>query len=237
MTVASKPALRVGARILLLNPVDEVLLIHARDPEDPGHHWWNCPGGGQEPGEKLVDTARREIAEATGLVVDEIGRKLWTRESTFTYRGREHHRLDHVYLARTDDTAPRTATRHTTNERAGLIERRWWCGSDLADCRDKLLPAQLPDLLRALLDDRFPRSLALTACDSPRRRGHIAGRVDAWRFARETTEPPGRPAAEPSTGRTGHELPQPPPVSGRSRGADSRRRRGRSPGWPSGSSR
>ncbi|GLY42998.1 hypothetical protein Amsp01_090210 [Amycolatopsis sp. NBRC 101858] len=76
MTVASEPALRVGARVLLLNSDEEVLLIHARDPHDPGHHWWELPGGGQDPGEKLEDTALREIAEETGLVLDEIGRKL-----------------------------------------------------------------------------------------------------------------------------------------------------------------
>ncbi|MGW5722857.1 NUDIX hydrolase [Amycolatopsis sp. NPDC003865] len=164
MTVPSEPALRVGARILLLNHADEVLLIHARDPDDPAHHWWELPGGGQDPGEKLEDTARREIAEETGLVLDEIGRKLWTRESRFTYRGRDHHRLDHVYLARTDTTTPRAALRHTANERAGLIERRWWSAAAVSTCRDKLLPAELPDLLQAILDDRFPLTpLALTA--------------------------------------------------------------------------
>ncbi|WP_439382163.1 NUDIX hydrolase [Amycolatopsis lexingtonensis] len=164
MTVASEPALRVGARVLLLNRDNEVLLIHARDPDNPDHHWWELPGGGQDPGEKLEDTARREIAEETGLVLDEIGRKLWTRESRFTYRDREHHRLDHVYLARTDDTTQRTAVRHSANERVGLIERRWWSAAAIATCRDKLLPAELPDLLQALLDDRLPATpLALTA--------------------------------------------------------------------------
>jgi hypothetical protein len=29
---------RVGARVLLLDPVDRVLLIHALDPADPEHH-------------------------------------------------------------------------------------------------------------------------------------------------------------------------------------------------------
>ncbi|MGW3960107.1 NUDIX hydrolase [Amycolatopsis sp. NPDC005003] len=164
MTVASEPALRVGARVLLLNPADEVLLIHARDPDNPGHHWWELPGGGQDPGEKLEDTARREIAEETGLVLDEIGRKLWTRESRFTYRGRQHHRLDHVYLARTDHDAPQVALRHTANERAGLIERRWWSSAELSGCADKLLPAELPGLLQMLLDNRFPTApAALTA--------------------------------------------------------------------------
>lgn len=164
MTAASEPALRVGARVLLLNRDDEVLLIHARDPDAPSHHWWELPGGGQEPGEKLEDTARREIAEETGLVLDEIGRKLWTRESRFTYRGQEHHRLDHVYLARTDHDTPQVALRHSANERAGLIERRWWSAAAVATCRNKLLPAELPDLLQALLDGRLLATpLALTA--------------------------------------------------------------------------
>jgi hypothetical protein len=30
---------RLGARVLLLDPFDRVLLIHARDPDDPSHHW------------------------------------------------------------------------------------------------------------------------------------------------------------------------------------------------------
>jgi 8-oxo-dGTP pyrophosphatase MutT (NUDIX family) len=106
VTSAREPALRVGARVLLLNRDDDVLLIHARYPDDRGHVWWELLGGGQDPGEKLENTARHEIAEETGLVLDKIGRKLWTRESRFIYRGREHHRLDHVYLARTDAADP-----------------------------------------------------------------------------------------------------------------------------------
>lgn len=44
---------RIGARVLLLDHLNRVLLMHARDPDDPDHHWWELPGGGLDDGESL----------------------------------------------------------------------------------------------------------------------------------------------------------------------------------------
>lgn len=158
----SAVAPRVGARVLLLDPADRVLLIHALDPADPDHHWWELPGGGLDEGEHLRAAARREVAEETGIMLPTLGRELWVRESRFRYNDRDHHRVEHVFLGRTATTAPQVAPKPTENEKAGLIERRWWPADELRLCRDKLLPAELPSLLGDLLADRFsPTPLVL----------------------------------------------------------------------------
>jgi ADP-ribose pyrophosphatase YjhB (NUDIX family) len=44
-----------------------VLLIRRGTPPNAGH--WSLPGGGQELGETVAETARRELLEETGMTV------------------------------------------------------------------------------------------------------------------------------------------------------------------------
>ena len=61
---------------------------------DGGEEWYILPGGGQESGEQLADTVRREVAEELGLEVNPT-------ELVFVVegvQGERFHRVDLVFL-------------------------------------------------------------------------------------------------------------------------------------------
>ena len=54
---------RRGARLVLLDRADRVLMVQGHDVDQPERHWWFTPGGGIDPGESSVEAAVRELRE------------------------------------------------------------------------------------------------------------------------------------------------------------------------------
>jgi 8-oxo-dGTP pyrophosphatase MutT (NUDIX family) len=65
--VGTRPLILPGAEVLLFDSLNRLLLQQRSDTGE-----WAIPGGMMEPGETFEQTARREVAEETGLIVGEL---------------------------------------------------------------------------------------------------------------------------------------------------------------------
>lgn len=64
--VGHQPIILPGSVVLILNSENEVLLQKRRDGG------WGLPGGLMEMGESLEETAKREVMEETGFLIDKL---------------------------------------------------------------------------------------------------------------------------------------------------------------------
>ncbi|PTU58149.1 NUDIX hydrolase [Sphaerisporangium cinnabarinum] len=147
---------RRGARVLLLDDADRILLARGHDVDQPERSWWFTIGGGVDPGESDVDAALREVHEETGLRLDPgalVG-PVYTRSAIFDFY-RQHCRQDEVlFLARVagaDGDGGLSRDGWTDVELDVVDEMRWWALDDLRGVRIEVFPESLPDLVAPLL--------------------------------------------------------------------------------------
>ena len=65
--VGHKPLLSIGATIIVTNNHGQILLNLRSDTKT-----WGIPGGAMELGETIEETAKRELLEETGLILEEF---------------------------------------------------------------------------------------------------------------------------------------------------------------------
>ncbi len=142
---------RAAARVLLIDDSGAVLLLRGCDPLRPAAGtWWMTPGGGADPGETSEAAARREVREETGFEVGDLGPVVFRRIAEFEFEGvhyRQHEEMFSVRCRRftLDDSG------WSEVERRSVLEHRWWTLADLVATDETLHPAELPQILRALL--------------------------------------------------------------------------------------
>ena len=144
---------RRGARLILLDAADRVLMVRGHDVDDPGRSWWFTVGGGIDAGEAGVDAAVRELREETGLVVaagDVVG-PVATRRAVFDFAARTVRQDEEFYVARLDAPGPIATDGWTDVERAFMDEVRWWTLDDLELVAEEVFPAEFVPLVRDLL--------------------------------------------------------------------------------------
>ena len=128
---------------------DRVLLIHLRPPRIGD--FYELPGGGVRPGERLADTVRREVREETGFSV-EAHELLWVREYVATNHDYAslnppgHHAVE--LMVRCTLAGPAAEPHEADTYQVGV---EWVEAGRLSEIR---LGTALPPRLAAFLSDR-----------------------------------------------------------------------------------
>ncbi len=144
--------LRRGARIVLLTPDRRFLLLHFAYHDGPlaGTDYWGVPGGGVEADETPHQGAVRELLEETGIAADDLGPVRAEGEYEFRLMsGEDVRQHDWYFLHRVECDAVLSRSGLTPEETATLAEARWWSLIELRGTRERVIPADLADILAA----------------------------------------------------------------------------------------
>lgn len=153
------PILRPGARVILLDRDDRVLLFGTRerssaDGADDGL-LWITPGGALEDGESYERCAHRELWEETGIDDAELSPCVWVRQHVWRWGDALYDSRERYYLARVEafEVHPQ---RLDGMELQSFVEARWWGVPEIEASTEVFVPLDLAALLPPLIAGELP---------------------------------------------------------------------------------
>ncbi|RDZ54471.1 DNA mismatch repair protein MutT [Haloferax sp. Atlit-4N] len=132
---------RSAARGLVVRDGELLTIRYRTDGED----WYVAPGGGQQRGESLAETVRREVYEETGYEVA-VGSLAFVRDfvpsTHYDDRGDDGHQVDHFFWCERVSEDPDDPTERDSVQ----VGVRWLPLDELGEVR--FFPGPLGDRLR-----------------------------------------------------------------------------------------
>ncbi|UZN05323.1 NUDIX domain-containing protein [Cellulomonas sp. S1-8] len=156
---------RSAARVILLDEHDRVLLVRGHDVDVPERTWWFTVGGGIDAGEDARAAAVREVREETGIRIapEALVGPVYTRSALFDFAARTCRQHEELFVARVRGADLVLSQDGWTDvERDVIDELAWWDLAELAAVTIEVFPADLPALVRDVLEwDGTTRHLGL----------------------------------------------------------------------------
>ena len=146
---------RPSARLIVLDPRGRVLLFRFAfdDGALAGQRFWATPGGALAAGEDYAAAARRELLEEAGIDAD-VGPEVARRDVAFMTPDGDEVAADERYFAVRVATAAVDTRRQTALEQRVMVAHRWWAVAELRATAETVYPADLADLVAALVNRR-----------------------------------------------------------------------------------
>ena len=135
------PVRATSARVLVVRPPGEVLLVGSVNPEPGAPTIWVAPGGKSERGETPRQTARRELHEETGHLAEELSGPVAVTKGPAID--------EYYYLLHVADLTP-SGDNPVHEEQAVWVGFRWWTPEEIAGTTDIVFPVGLDRVLRQL---------------------------------------------------------------------------------------
>ncbi|UGQ29780.1 NUDIX hydrolase [Acinetobacter calcoaceticus] len=147
--------IRKSSRLLVINEKHQILLFQFTHTNDAlaGQSYWATVGGGLEEGETFEQAACRELYEELGVVRQNVGTHVATRNFEMMLPSAEvvisHERLFIVFI-KNEEVNTANWSEH---EKLVISKSRWWTFDELSQTEEIVYPNNIPNILVDSLPD------------------------------------------------------------------------------------